>query len=54
MPSQEAAIAAVQFRVSHLPLHRSSVPLRFELITGAVLAATIADETLREFRGQYI
>ena len=43
MPSQEAAIAAVQFRVSHLPLHRSSVPLRFELIIGAVLAATIAD-----------
>jgi hypothetical protein len=24
------------------------------LIIGAVLAATIADETLREFRGQYI
>ena len=54
MPSQEPAIAAVQFRVSHIPLHRSSVPLRFELIIGAVLAATIADETLREFRGQYI
>ena len=43
----------MQFRVSHLPQHRSSVPLRFELIIGAVLAAMLAGETLREFRGQY-
>ena len=44
----------MQFRVSHLPQHRSSVvPLRFELIIGALLAAMLAGETLREFRGQY-
>jgi len=38
-------IAAVQFGVSHLPLRRSSVSQRFELIVGAMSAAMIAGET---------
>jgi hypothetical protein len=46
-PSQAPAIAAVQFGVSHLPLHRLSVPLRFESIVGAVSAAMIAGSDRR-------
>lgn len=42
MAFRAPAIAAVQFGVSHLPLHRFSAPLRFESIVGAVSAAMIA------------
>jgi drug/metabolite transporter (DMT)-like permease len=44
---------AVQYGVTHMPLHRSAVILLFELVVGAVSALLLTDEIVlpREWLG---
>ncbi len=42
-----ATTFAIQYGVSHMPVHRSAVILLFELIIGAVSAQLLTDETVR-------
>ena len=44
---------AVQYGVSHMPVHRSAVILLFELVAGAVSSQLLSDEmmSLREWLG---
>lgn len=41
------ATIAVQYGVTHMPVHRSAVILLFELIVGAVSASLLTDEVVR-------
>ena len=48
-----AMTLAVQYGVTHMPVHRSAVILLFEIVVGAVSAQLLTDETLlpREWLG---
>ena len=48
-----AMTLAVQYGVTHMPMHRSAVILLFEIVVGAVSAQLLTDETLlpREWLG---